>query len=249
MDVIRQAVAHGGYPSIRKIDLEKAFFSEEDGEPNNPDCRANNLKRDLDGFTPNRLHWTTDDNLSDVLTVISMTDNPCIDGEGSCASDADANTKALVYTDCAGGGADRDERTVSCSTDLNVGMNNPSDAKIFNTFRLNTLEKTLICQGSRGGSVTLADGVYAMQFLYGVRTSDGDTTYKNATAVESSSEWGLVNSVQVALLMESVQENVFDSDTVQTQYRLLDATVTIPQEQLRHAYRVYTMTINLPNMQ
>ena len=249
MDVIRQAVAHGGYPSIRKIDMEKAFFSEADGEPSNPDCRSSGLKRDLDGFTPGKQQWTSDAQLSDVLTVVSMTDNPCIDGEDSCANDALANNKALVYTDCAGGGVDRDERTVACSTDLDAGMNDPSEARIFNTFRLNTLEKTLICRGSRGGSVTLADGVHAMQFLYGVRNSDGDTTYKNATAVESSGEWGLVNSVQVALLMESADEEVFDTDNAQTQYRLLDATVTIDEEQRRHAYRVYTMTINLPNMQ
>lgn len=248
LDVIRQAVSHGGYPSIRKIDMEKAFFSEEDGEPDNPDCRGGGLKRDLDGLTPGKQQWTLDANLSDVLTVVSMTDNPCIDGEDSCASDSMANSKALVYTDCADGGSDRDERTVACSTDLNAGMNNPIEARIYNTFRLNTLEKTLICRGSRGGSVTLADGVYAMQFLYGVRTGEGDTTYKNATAVEGSREWGLVNSVQVALLMESSEERVFDTDNAQTQYKLLDATITIPQSQLRHAYRVYTMTINLPNM-
>ena len=249
LDVIRQAVSHGGYPSIRKIDMEKAFFSEEDGEPNNPDCRGVGIKRDLDGFTPTKVQWTTDAQLSDVLTVVSMTDNPCIDGEDSCAADALANSKALVYTDCADGGVERDERTVACSTDLNAGMNNPIEARIYNTFRLNTLERTLMCQGSRGGSVTLADGVYAMQFLYGVRTSDGDTTYKNATDVEDSSEWGLVNSVQVALLMESADEEIFDTNNATTQYRLLDATITIPENQLRHAYRVYTMTINLPNMQ
>jgi len=248
LDVIRQAVSHAGYPSIRKINLEKAFYSEEDGDIDNPDCRGGSLKRDLDGFTPTDVEWTKDNQLSDVLTVVSLADNPCVDGETSCASAADANDQALVYIDCADGGRERDERTVSCSTDADAGMNNPTEAKIFNTFKLNTLQKTLICHGSRGGQAILADGIHAMQFLYGVRTASGDTTYKNADSVETSKEWGLVNSVQTALLMESAEESVFDNSSAQSQYRLLDTTVNIPSDQRRRLYRVYTMTINLPNM-
>lgn len=248
MDIIRQAVSHAGYPSTRNVYLDKAFYTKEDGNLSNPDCKGGKLKRDIPGQTPTSTKWTRDDSRSDVLTVVALADNPCVKGKASCSAIANANPQALVYIDCAAGGIDRNERTVSCSTDADVGMSPPLNAKIFNTFRLDVQNRTLICEGNRGGKVVLVDGVYAMQFLYGVRTSNGDTSYKNADSIESSNQWGLVNSVQVALLMESSDENVFDTKNSKTKYTLLDKIITIPDYQLRRLYRVYSMTINLANM-
>ena len=249
MDSIRQAVSHAGYPSTNNIYLDKAFYTEEDGDLQNADCRGGGgLKRDIDGRTPQSSQWTRDFSNADVLTVVSLADNPCLDGKTSCPQPVDMNDTALFYVDCAGGGLDRGARTVSCSADPDVGMNAPGNAKIFNTFSLDTQEKTLICEGNRGGQAILAENIYAMQFLYGVQTSNGQTTYKNADSVENDSQWGLVKSVQVALLMESTNKNVFEKSNTKTKYKLLDRTITIPSSDLHRLYRVYTMTMKLGNV-
>ena len=163
MDAIRQAVSQAGYPSTRNIYLDKAFYTESDGTADNPTCRNTSLKRDIDGFTPGEDEWTRDGNTSDTITIVSLADNPCIDGESSCAASANTDPTALVYIDCANGGRDRDERTVACSTDLNSGMKTPSDAKLFNTFRLDSSEKALICDGNRGGSSGVSGGAKALR--------------------------------------------------------------------------------------
>lgn len=248
LDVIRQAISHAGYPSTNNVYLDKAFYTKEDGNASNPECRGGSLKRDVNNRTPVSRHWTRDRRLSDVLTVVSLADNPCAKGKASCPNAADTNPSALVYMDCAGGGIDRDARTVACSTDRESGMNPPGNAKIFNTFRLNFQDKTLICEGNRGGSAVLADNVYAMQFLYGVQNANDETTYKRANLVESNNEWGLVKSVQVALLMESSNQKVSNQSSTTNKYKLLDATITIPDSELHRLYRVYTMTVNLGNM-
>ena len=250
IDVIRQAVSSAGYPSINNVYLDKAFYTKEDGDLENADCRGGGgLKRDIDGFTPTSKQWTRDSNNADVLTVVSLADNPCLDGKESCASTADVTPSALHYMDCAAGGLDRGKQTVSCSTDRDAGMNPPGNAKIFSTFKLNTQEKTLVCEGNRGGQAVLAGNIYAMQFLYGVQNSDGDTTYKNDDSVESDSEWGLVKSIQVALLLESSDKSVFATSSTTNAYTLLDRSITIPSTDLHRLYRVYTSTINLANVQ
>lgn len=247
MDAIRQAVSHTAYPTTSNIYLDKAFYSQQDGNLANPDCRGGG-KRDLEGFTPESSDWTRDSGKADVLTVVSLTDNPCTKGKTSCPDEVDKNLQALVYVDCAGGGIDRDKRTVACSADREVGMNPPGEGKLFNTFRLDTQENTLICEGNRGGSSLLAENIHAMQFLYGVKNVDGETTYQNADSVENDNLWGTVNSVQVALLVGSNDKKIFDIANPESQYTLLDKTITVPDSDSHRLYRVYTMTIHLGNV-
>ena len=105
-----------------------------------------------------------------------------------------------------------------------------------------------MCDGSRSGSHVLAEGVYAMQFLYGVNDDTGNTTYRPADVVEANRQWGLVRSVQVALLMQSSRTNVLMDPSSTTKYLLLDRTITIPRDELHRLYRVYSTTIRLGNL-
>ena len=137
---------------------------------------------------------------------------------------------------------------IACSTD---NMPNKREAKIFSNFRVDNTA-TLHCDGSRGGGQPIADNVYAIQYLYAVTKDRQDssiakTIYKDATAVEASDEWGLVNSVQIALLMRSEGQYVLDQ-AGQASYRLLDRTIPISSDQRRRLYRIYTTTVNLENM-
>jgi len=246
LDRLTETIRHAGYPSIYNIHIDKPFYSAIDGALANPECR-DGKPRDLS--TPRSIDRTRDHSRGDRITVISLADNPCVAGQASCANVANVNPRALLYTDCVGGGATRaNNRVVSCSAEPGVGMNDPTEAKIYSSFYLgggNNKHK-LYCRGSRGNTQPIADNIQAMQFLYGVKQLDGTTVYHNADAVENLSQWGQVNSVQVGLLMRSPKK-VLKEDSDKTSFVLLDENINIPSDERRHLFRVYTTSINLEN--
>jgi len=252
-NLLRPVISHAGYPSIENVRLEKPFYTVIDGTVENSTCR--------DGS--NKITWTDTINQPtkdlanrDQLTVISLADNPCKAGLASCANAADRNPAALVFTDCTGGGADLDSgnsRVVSCSTDPVKGMQDPTKAKIYNTFTLlrnnsSDDDRVLSCQGSRGGKQPMVDNVEAIQYLYGVTDDTGNTYYRSANQVESEGQWGMVSSVQVGLLMRSSEQYLLKKPSTKNAYNLLKRKVDIADRDLRRLFRVYTTTINLENL-
>lgn len=239
--VMRQTISHAGYTSIHGKLLDKGFYTRRDGALTNPTCRDGSMLRDV--RTPRAFQATRDRDRGDTITIVTLADNPCLAGNPACPGNAVLqNPEAKVFTDCTGGGADRDVRAVQCSADEAVGMVNPSDARIYSTFRL--AGNTLRCDGSRGGTQPLVDNIEAMQIMYGVRQENGSTLYSRADVVEINNNWGLVTSVQIGLLLRSSEDFILKSDGP-SRYALLDRSFRV--RQLRRLYRVYTTTINLAN--
>jgi len=245
--IMRQTISHAGYPSIhgKVIENNKAFYTREDGNLPNPLCQGG-LRRDV--LTPRLSSATRDRFRRDVLTIVALTDNPCLDGNDSCPNVAQQNPDAKLFADCTGGGADRDERTVSCSADDVPGtLNSSTKGYMYSTFRLGggSRSNTLFCDGSRGGSQPLVDNIVAMQFLYGVQQNDGTTIYKRANLIENDEEWPLVSSVQVGLLVQSAEDNILKQSSGKTYRVLQSSNYTISDS--RRLYKVYRTTINLAN--
>ncbi len=248
LEIIRQHVAHTGYPSTNNTLIDKPFYSEVDGETTNRLCSAGVKMNRTDDDSPGEDEYTRDSSdtgRGDVLTVIALADNPCTDlaGNAECPT-ANINHDALIYSDC-GGAVTRNQRASLCSTDL---MPDPREAKIYSTFHLgsgsNDEKRILYCSGNRGGTQPLADNIEYLQFLYGVAKDDGTTIFLKADKVEEDGQWGLVTSVQVGLLVRSSQKNILKSDGKE-KYILLDRKVVVTER--RRLYRAYTTTINLPN--
>ncbi len=250
-NILRQTISHAGYRSIENALLEDdlAFYTENKVAAN-ATCR-NGSQRDLWSVPANRR--TRDSATKDFLTVISLADNPCLAGSASCPpGSGNENPAALVYTDCTGGGANRDARTVACSTDPDVGMNNPTDAKIYSSFWLvknasSSENRTLYCAGSRSEPQPIVENVESIQYLYGIKNEAGSTTYRRANQITNDGQWPMVSSVQVGLLMRSSRQNVLDQPSTKTRYNLLKQNVDISSADLRRLFRVYTTTINLEN--
>jgi type IV pilus assembly protein PilW len=252
LETLRQNIAHTGYSSMRNILFDKPFYSAQDGEVTDRVC-GDGSQLNATGFAPDKKHYTRDGTRTDVLTTIYLADNPCRDGRADCPTMADVNPEAMLYVDCTGGGATRSSRAVACSTALGIGMSNPEDAKIYNTFFLgagsSTNKRTLYCSGNRGGPQPMAENIEYMQFLYGVTRNNGTTEYLSADEVETAADatWSNVTSVRVGLLVRSSQKNLLKKAAEKNKYILLDEQVVIDTAELRRLYRVYTTTINLPN--
>ncbi len=252
---LRDTIALTGYSSIEGIYLDKAFHTPKDGSIANPDCRDGNpmvVNSQLLSSMPTELADFTKDGVdggSDRLTVIVRPDHPT-DGE--------------VFLDCAGGGYVASssfapqEKQIACSTDKEnsdiigdtaEGMENPSEARLYNGFYLK--DKSLICAGSRteySTPYTVADNIENMQFLYGV-LKDGRLQYKNANTVETgdgagNDDWASVVSVQVAILVSSANDVLETAD--ERKFQLLDVEVSKTSKKM---LKVYQTTINLPNRQ
>ncbi len=255
LQMLRETISHAGYPSIGNHLIDKAFYSEMDGEQSNTAC-SNSINLNApsndngDSYTPGEDQYSTDRTTTgysvkgDILTVVYLADNPCTSGNASCTGTTNINPKALTYSDCTGGGATRDTRAVACSTE---NMPDPRDAKIYSTFYLKKVsnEYQLYCRGSRGGAQPVIENVKNMQFLYGVKQDNGAVRYFDANAVETNDHWGNVVSVRVGLLMQSAEKNLVDATSQKTHYILLNEKIEVTN--LTRLYRVYTTTINLPN--
>jgi len=246
-EIMRNTISHAGYVSIDPV-LQGVSGFHTSGAIEPAVCRDNNSREDAS--TRSSIGITKDLGAKDIITVISLADNPCQDGDTSCPNENDVNPQALVYSDCTGGGMTRDEHVVACSTDPILGMKERSEARIYSSFRLlrNTSsddDRTLYCDGSRGGTQPIASDVEAIQYLYGVRGNNDAVEFQRANSVTN---WDDVTSVQVALLMRSSQDNILKADSDKTFYSLLDERVAISNADLRRLFRVYTTTINLENM-
>lgn len=254
---LRQTISHAGYSSIYNVvPFDKPFFTKSDkNSVTNPICGDGTTSRDT--YKLNSGYYTKDLDTSgrDQLTIITLADNPCNPGEAQCTNDNgdNVNPSALVFTDCNGGGNVRNARTVACSADSTVGMPDPREAKIYSTFKLfkggNTSavkDRVLYCYGSRSNGYPVIDNVEAIQYLYGVRVEGtGNIKFRTAKQVEDSSEWGMVTSVRVGLLLRSSNQNVLDEDAIKVIYQVLDQAITVTD--LKRLYRVYSTTINLEN--
>lgn len=255
---LRKSISHAGYPSLENTPMESPFYitrelSTKDFEESST-CLTG-VARDKFPIRPNRT--TRDGTGKDFLTVVSLADNPCLPGKTRCDGPsrvADINPAALVFTDCNGGGAQRNAHSVACSTDPNLGMPDSRDARIYSSFWLkknisSDEDRTLYCDGSRGGSQPIINDVESIQYLYGVRDAEGQTNYRTAKQVTVADQWGIVASVQVGLLMRSSQQYVLDTVATKTRYNLLKTNIDIHARDSRRLFRVYTTTINLENRQ
>jgi len=105
----------------------------------------------------------------------------------------------------------------------------------------------LQCGGSNvTGRQPWAQGVENIQFRYGV-DMNGDLAadnYWTATQVQAGNAWNRILSVQVALLMRSIEPVYPDSQS--TSYQLLDQTIAVGPDRYKRA--VYTTTIRLRNV-
>lgn len=244
INVLRQTILHAGYPSMNNIRLDTPFYTPKEGNLSNTNC-SNGAERDV--YTPLWWQRTRDSGRTDIITIVTLADNPCITGLGSCPGDADVNPEAMVYYDCVGGGAKRDNaRVVSCSTDPDVGIGIRTEAKIYSTFWLRASNRTLYCKGSIGGTQPLVENVEYLQILYGVKRADGTTSYRRANDINNDDQWGLVASVQIALLMRS-STHILKEPSDKHWYTLLDVRRKITGQDLHRLFRVYTTTINLEN--
>lgn len=239
LQIIRQNVSHAGYPSTKNIRIEKPFYSQSDGPTTNLVCSGGTH---MNGATPGTDEYTSDTDNGDIMTVVYLADNPCLPGKASCTGTTDINPDALVYTDCLGGGGEvRDSQAVSCSVEK---MPSAEDAKIYSTFYVSNDDHTLYCRGNRRGEMALVEDIENIQFLYGVKQDDGTRKYLDATRIEQKNWWGLVNSVQVGLLVRSYDKNVLKQDGKEY-YTVLDKKIKVKDR--RRMYRVYSTTIDLPN--
>ena len=257
-DYLRKSIAHAGYPSKENIPLETPFYDTDDVIDKDFETSAacaGGLERDKHKIKGNRR--TRDSGDTDFLMVVSLADNPCLPGVTRCDGPsrvADINPAALMFSDCTGGGVQRDAHAVACSTDPTLGMPDSRDAKIYSAFRLlrnvtSPDDRKLYCEGSRGGNIQIANDIEAIQYLYGVRNAAGETNYRTATQVRSADQWPMVTSVQVGLLMRSSKQYVLDKDATKTRYNLLKENIDIHDRDKRRLFRVYTTTINLENRQ
>ncbi|KAG1682748.1 Type IV pilus biogenesis factor PilY1 [Nymphon striatum] len=210
---ISQGIAHAGYRSINIVPFETAFLTTSDGKPEdkNTTCKDNN-----DLLMSTTTHPFSADGIgvdSDQVTAVFLSDNP--------DDSINVKSRAKVFVDCSGG-----EITEACSTDADKGMPTPTDAKIYNSYFVNS-EKRLVCLGSRnpdGVPITLADNIENMQIRYGV-TMSNQTRYRTATEIDASGEWQSVTSVQIALLVSS-DRSILDSD-ISEAFVLLDQSVSV----------------------
>ena len=248
LNVLRQTIQHAGYQSINNVRLEVPFYTPKDGTSTNPVCSNGTLRDEITLDSGLQTTDGTGDRPKDIITVVTLADNPCKAGFTTCKSNAQANPNALVYYDCLGGGAARENsRVTACSTDPKVGMQDPTQAKIYSSFFIKKNTTTLFCQGSRSSYAhAIVDNIVSMQFLYGVKKEDGTTAFLKANVVNDRDQWGYITSVQVALLMRS-SSNILKEPSDKTSYNLLDAKINIKSEDLRRLFRVYTSTINLEN--
>lgn len=251
-DALRPAIAHAGYTGIDNIRLALPFYTRNEFDSSNG-RGVNNVN--CGGVGNNGILWsgdvkgyTREDGKKDRITVVSMADNPCEAGLPSCGAAANINPDALVYTDCRGGGNNTaDPRVVSCSTDTaNGGMTDPSQAKIYSTFYLMT-SREFFCQGSRGGTLTVANNIEAVKYLYGVRDSNGGIYYRSGTQVSNQGQWGEVSSVQVGLLVRSAESNILAKLGADKHF-VLRFTINIADRDRRRLFKVYTTTISLNNV-
>ncbi len=266
---LRKVIQHAGYGTVAVKALSKPFYTEADGDltdtvEKNPLCRDGE-KLIVSGLGNNSgilnppdflSGYTKDNTTGDVITVIYRPDSPdkgffyadCATSIGSSPADYPEN---YPYGTDSSTKAEDNARLTACSTDTtatsNHGMHDPKDAKVYSAFFLDINSKQLQCFGSRSRDAepyVIADNIDNIQFRYAVRVED-ETIYKKADDIEAD-EWKTVNSVQVAILIRSENNNVIENPQLR-KYQLLDYEVTKPATDKR-MYKVYSTTVYLHNI-
>ena len=260
LQALRKVIQHAGYGTVAVEPLNKSFHTESDGAISNPDCRdgkkliVSGLDESVGLLNPptGLSNYTKDSSSGDIITVIHRPDNP---------------DKGALFRDCAGGvygaydtatsiDSVKRARLVSCSSDTTIktsnGMPDATDAKVYSAFylRQETGEpKQLVCYGSRSTDAApyeIADNIENMQFMYGVR-KDNTKVYKKADDI-TVDEWLSVNTVQVAILVGSDNQNLLENPSIRT-YDLLDSdNPVIKSATDKRIYKEYSTTIYLHNI-
>lgn len=144
-----------------------------------------------------------------------------------------------LNTDCAG-----EDLPKVCQVGAGVDIN---AHQIHNAFFIDD-KNNLQCAGSRTNElVAIAEGVENIQVLYGINVDDDPLKtverYVNADDV-GDNNWGLVVSIQVAILVRTLMEV---KDKAETQsFTLLDEEVDTATDRYQRA--VFSTTINLRNI-
>jgi len=246
LKTLRQTILNAGYQSMNNIRLDSPFYTEKDDSITTTLC-SDGKKRDAVPLGSIKVTKDgTGDKPRDRITIVTLADNPCKKGLSTCVNDADTNPNAMIYYDCLGGGTKRDTtRVTHCSTDPDIGMTDPTEAKIYNSFWIKQ-DRSLYCLGSRSTAQPIVDNIESIQFLYGVKKEDGATAFLNAKKVNDRDQWGYVTSVQVGVLVRS-SNKVLSQPSTKTTYNLLDERIKIDTKDLRRLFRIYKTTINLEN--
>ena len=219
LEIISRYVQHTGYSSGKKF-LEPYFITNstnitQDTCPKNSSTETNVVDTSIFPVTLN--------GTSDVLGVMYH-------GDGN------------VFRDCIGDSLPQDCRL----DDTNSSLSTTRSSLIYNSFFVDTATHTLRCAGSRNARAqVIAEGVENIQFLYGLNSGSNSLNISkvvNASQI-SPAEWNNVVSVQVALLVRSVEpiKNIAEAVT----YTLLDSNVTSPED--RYERRVFKTTIPIRN--
>ncbi len=235
MEFLRNGIEHAGYPSTYIHSLEKPFLTAVDGDISGYNCTDDGaFSFDAANIINNQNRHTKDGTSRDVITIAFMPDNP-----------NDSTLNAHYWQDCAGtyaiDTASNSIQAQNCSADPISGQG--SLAVVYNSYFINS--NGLSCTTSRDITVPIAEGIDAIQYRYGVKTSDNipyQIQYQDATAVEAANSWSNVVSVQVAMLVKS-KENVKPADE-QKHFLLLGELITRNDRRIR---KVFTTVIHLVN--
>lgn len=231
---LREHIEHAGYSSVIGQQVNPYILLPNSAVPTSVNCSGT----DKSVLTPNIIKMTANGvgTNSDQIAITYLADN-------------------ALNTDCTG--------TALPANCLPPTFDNRSARLVYSSFAvsasdtqknsLGTSIPSLQCAGSRNAtSQPIAQGIENMQILYGVDTTvptanvrrmwDVDV-YWNAAQVTANSAWDKVASVQVALLVRSI-EPAFATAQSAT-YDLLGTTI-ITNDRYRRA--VYNTTIQLRNI-
>lgn len=192
-----------------------------------------------------------------IPTSVTPTSGVCSNGDLNISNAAVLqDTSDAVAGDTIGVGFYSDTRVLSDCTETNLPAEcrvdqapDRSATMIYNTFMVGDDGDnipTLYCGGSLNfARQPLAQGVENIQFRYGVDTdNDGAVNqYMNATDIEANAMWERILSVQVAILVRSLNPVFADNET--RTYQLLDVSQT---KNDRYKRTVYTTTVRLRNV-
>jgi type IV pilus assembly protein PilW len=224
---ITKVIEHAGYPSVHVHTIEKPFYTQADGLKTTPKCTEGSNFATMQAASNiyNNNKTTRDASHRDGISIAYMPDNP-------------EHSDAVFWKDCGGSYVDGNRAKV-CSADTVDGQGRK--ATVYNSFYV-TSNNELKCTTSRNRTYPIANGIEAIQYLYGVRKL-GSTRYKNATNVEADNDWENVISVQVGMLVRSTDK--MNTVNKQMRYALLDTTITKNDKYIR---KIYNTTIYLKNM-
>lgn len=220
LEILTETIQHTGYRSKGLAVLENSFMTK--GSPASYSCGTGfNSVKDTTLFPTDTIK--NSDASNDVGDTIGIT----------YLGDED------LFTDCAGEPLPEECR-VGAGVDLNAHQ-------IHNTFFIDG-DNNLQCAGSRTDElVPIAENVENIQVLYGINADDDPSNsverYVNADDV-GVDNWGLVVSVQVAILVRTPLEVKEKAET--QSFSLLDVKVDTPNDRYQRA--VFSATINLRNI-